>query len=163
MGRWFSLCVAVTILAGCSNSSWQNIRGTKYGRVTGKVTYIDGKRLAAGRIFFRKEGSKLSKDYKVAEIEPDGTYAIDALIGTCEVYLDTNYILELEGIGGLPQEDQERLITLRKAYRPLPPEYKDPDKTPLKIDVRLGRQSFDIELKGTPEAPPKMPDAPPGK
>jgi hypothetical protein len=93
--------------------------------VLGKVLY-KGMPLPAGTISFHK-----AKDVYAGKINADGTYALDVPPGSYLVAIETASAKK-----GAPEK-----------YVAIPQAYADPMRSPFMVEVKAGKNTFDIELK----------------
>ncbi|EAQ81952.1 hypothetical protein DSM3645_17410 [Blastopirellula marina DSM 3645] len=116
--------------SGCNATS-----GPPTGVVQGQVTF-DGKPVTNGDItFYSGElGSGISE-----ALDADGKYVTQTPIRT------GSYTVTILPPSQPPPEDPRQLI-VRVVSKDIPAKYRDPKKSGLRIDVREGDNSFDIEM-----------------
>jgi hypothetical protein len=117
--------VAISLLAGCGGP----------GTVTGKAT-LDGQPMPGGLVTFHDPGDHTSSGV----IQSDGTYTVYNINpGSCTVTVLTANMTG--GISDLkPGEPYGK-------YVPIPPLYSQVDKAPFKLEVKTGKQEFNLDLK----------------
>jgi hypothetical protein len=128
--------LAVILLAligvGCSKNE---------GNVSGKVLY-QGKPLPGGYVNFMSGGEKSVS--KTSAIKEDGSYSVSGLpVGTAKISiqgLTARRLADLPGQGG-----KDAKVEQKEVY--VPPQYGNTETSGLKYEVKVGAQSFDIELK----------------
>lgn len=112
-----AVAIAMLVLVGC---------GASKGNVKGVVFYKD-KALASGVVTFVAAKGSVS----TASIQPDGSYTLKN-VPAGEV---TILVTSGPGLGG------------KGKAVPIPKDYSDPAKSPLKYTVTSGDQEHDIRLK----------------
>lgn len=117
-------------VTGCGNSS--NI---PTGRVQGRVTY-EGEPVEEGAVslYSGEFGSGAS-----GVIGPDGTYTISDPLRTGE------YSVSVFPPSEPPPQDAIPVASSR-VYGNIPEKYRDPQKSGLMIDVKVGKNTFDINM-----------------
>jgi len=129
MLTFFLLALAVS---GCSK---------KTGTVSGKVLY-QSKPLPGGHVNFLSEGP--NSTVKTSEIQSDGSYSVSGIpVGPAKITVQgvsARNIPQFKGQGEAAQQSKPKEVFV-------PPQYSNADKSGLKYDVKLGAQSYDIELK----------------
>ena len=151
--RWLPLVLAVFVVvsAGCAAR----------GKVTGKVTY-KGKAMPGGSVVFIGSGGVPSGS---ADIDPaNGTYSIELPVGERKVAVTPFPKMNATGgKGGAdakgkaygPPKDSGAPPDVSKAFErketgakhvPIPEQYKDAEKSGLKVSVKGGSTPFDIDI-----------------
>jgi hypothetical protein len=124
---------AVLFLAGCNNK----------GTVTGKVT-LNGQPLPGGLVYVSSEAPE-TEAFAAAPnggIRKDGTYTVrNVPIGKARITVVT-----AKAFGSATHPDAVK--DPWGPYVPIPDMYMDGAKTPFKLEVKPGRQSFDIAMTG---------------
>ena len=125
------LCGCGLLLArGCEPAAPQREMAT----VSGKVT-LNGEPLDAGRVIFAHvEGPGVA-----ADIQPDGTYTVEAAVGQTAVSID-HRTMPPEPMPGEPE-------TLWIGESLVPEQYADAKTSGLSLDVKSGKNEFNIEMK----------------
>jgi hypothetical protein len=154
LAYYFLPCLAVLALSGC---------GPSVGSISGKVTY-QGKPISGGKVTF------LTSDQKVrtAPIGSDGSYSIDKVtVGPAKIAVEPPIPLgpmippgaDPSKPGGMASSkpvgmDPSKFDAPAGAAPPpevkevpLPPKYKDAEKSGLTYTVVQGKQQHNIELK----------------
>lgn len=127
-----SLAAAVSVLGFIASGC-----GRTPGAVSGKVTY-QGQPLTSGLVIFVAKDGKVSQP---AGIEIDGSYLADHVpVGQVAVCVETHPVSG--GDGGPAGKDQPR-----PKYVPLPDKYKDAKQSGLSLEVKPGRNAYNIELR----------------
>jgi hypothetical protein len=134
-----SVLVLGLLLAGCG--------GPKTGSVSGRVT-LEGDPLPSGRVTFFGEHGEVAGD----DIGADGRYTVaKAPVGNVKVTVTTqpppstdkpDLVMKMDKHEGTPKE-----MASDKKYVPIPPRYRDPDKSGLGLTVKEGEQDYNIDLK----------------
>jgi hypothetical protein len=134
-----ALFVGLVFLAGCSGR----------GSVTGKVT-LDGQPLPGGLVTFYHAGATEEEtgSSTAAQIKPDGTYEANVIIGKSVVSVATS-----SGMGTV--RNPGAVKDPWGPYVPIPMKYLAPDKSGLSVDVKSGKQVYDIKLVN--DAPAEAP------
>jgi len=102
------------------------------------VTY-QGKPLPSGTVNFLGPDNKTD----TAPID-NGNYSAGKVpVGTCKITVITN----AGPGGGLAQQPPLPGMPQAPAAVAIPPKYKDPEQSGLTLDVKAGRQTFDIPLQ----------------
>ena len=144
---FFFLPVLLAVVLGCSQRN-PNAPAT----VTGSVSY-KGEPLTAGSVSFHlKDGANFS-----AGITSDGTYtAAQVPAGEAVITVETesaNTNRPQMTYGGARGKDKmmtskpRDMPTVQGKYRPIPRNYADPAKSPLKETIKPGKQTINIEVK----------------
>lgn len=155
--RCFALAVGLALLAGCGQSP---------ATLTGKVTY-KGAALKGGNVILIPDGSGETFS---AQIQEDGTYKFEQLkSGKYKVCVETDSLKPQRQYGpkipkniknepppgaNIPAEAGYKMAPPAGAvaaenarkYVPIPPDYADPEKTSLSLDVKGGSNTHDITL-----------------
>jgi len=119
----------VAVLAGCQS---------KDGKVTGTVTY-QGKPLQSGTVQFNGPDNKGDS----AVIQSDGTYTAGKVpLGANKVTVTTN----AGGTGLKPPAPLPGMPPVPEAVA-IPGKYGNSETSGLSLDVKAGRQTFDIPLQ----------------
>jgi hypothetical protein len=125
-----AVCLAC---AGCQEAA------SGKAKVTGKVTFSDGKPLPGGRIDFRSpDGSLVS-----GQIKSDGTYeADDVPPGDQQVAIENKHLKAFgpppPGLAPLPGSDQ--------TYVPIDPKYSSPATSGLTTNIQAGDDTYDVQI-----------------
>lgn len=127
-GCW--LVLLATIAAGCAPAKYPQ---RKSAVVTGTVTY-NGEPLSMGTVIFQPASGAFSS----AEIESDGTYTLEAVIGPNQVQI----------ISRDPEDETpaSELTGPREAPKSHIPEFYGGPQSPLKFDVEAGDNTADFQL-----------------
>jgi hypothetical protein len=128
----FPLCLLLVAgLAGC---------GSKLGTVSGTVTY-KGEKLKSGSVEFT--GNNNQGDSAI--IQPDGTYTAGKVpLGSVKVTVTTNAGASAGGMK--PPPPLPGMPPVPEAV-PIPLKYKDTATSGLSLEVKSGRQTYDIPLQ----------------
>jgi hypothetical protein len=122
----------VVVLSGC---------GASVARVSGKVTY-QGKDLTSGTVNFIGPDNKVAPDSAI--IQPDGTYTAGKVpIGANKITVTTS----AGSAGGLPPQQPLPGMPSVPTAVAIPGKYGNPETSGLTLDVKPGRQTFDIPLQ----------------
>lgn len=127
----WSLVLLVAAVAGCGPAKYPK-RDTAV--VTGTVTY-KGEPVSTGSVVFQPESGAFAS----GEIQPDGTYELEATIGPNRVQ-----IVSREPEDETPAAELEGPRPIAKSY--IPEIYAGP-KSPLTFVVEPGDNTADFELK----------------
>jgi hypothetical protein len=119
---------AVLFLTGCANQ----------GTVSGKVS-LNGQPLPGGVVtFFDSEGQS-----RTGGINKDGTYTVSNIApGKAQVSVLT--LNERPSI----RDPENKNATSLGTYVPIPAKYMDKEQSGITLDVKTGKQPFDIALTG---------------
>lgn len=121
----------VLLLTGCGGGSTAQ---RPMGTVSGKVT-LAGKALDAGRIIF----AHVDGPAAVANIQKDGSYSVEATVGQTDVSIDHR---------GPPVEPPGGRAGMALPGKSLVPDkYADAKTSGLKLDVKAGKNPFDITMQ----------------
>ncbi|NLE38728.1 MAG: carboxypeptidase regulatory-like domain-containing protein [Pirellulaceae bacterium] len=128
-------CILFPLLAGCGGDN----RLPPLVQVTGQVT-LDGNPIAEGNVVFVPDASKGHSGPMSMSLITNGQYRIRTV-----------------GKDGVPAgwytvivEDSQRPIFAdggSKKGPPIPPDYRTAEKSPLKIEVKPGEETINLELK----------------
>ncbi|MBN2291789.1 MAG: hypothetical protein JXM70_05150 [Pirellulales bacterium] len=129
------LCACSLFLSGCGSS------GREMANVSGKVT-LNGQPAIAGRIIF----ANVEGPSAVAQIQPDGTYSVEAAIGQTMVTIDHREKPKPVASGPEPMM-RARMEGLTQGNSLVPERYTDARTSGLSLDVKTGVNEFDIEMK----------------
>ena len=127
-GRMFML-LAACHLAGCGPTEPER----ETAPVAGKVTY-QGQPLKLGTVMFQPS----SGAFTLTQIQPDGTYSLQAVIGPNQVLI----VSREEGQSAVEGQPHTRQAT--KHF--IPEKYGMPNST-LKFEVKAGRNTADFTLE----------------
>src|SRR5262245_51122582 len=123
---WFCLVAAVIALAGCGPDEPVH----EYGKVRGTVTY-QGKPLDHGRVIFQHASGRAVE----TQINPDGTYELNAVVGETRVAVDC-------------RKPDRQLGGVRKELIPgesvIPEKMSSTELSGLKYTIAPGEGTFDI-------------------
>jgi hypothetical protein len=134
---------AVLALAGC---------GAPKGELEGKVTF-NGQPLPGGQVVVHPSKGWTEDDNAVptsSRIQDDGSYYVSNIPpGPAKITVMTIGAFKLGPTGS--SEAREYL----GKYVPIPLHYNDVNKSGLAVDVKNGKQEFNIALTGTAEGQPQ--------
>ncbi len=131
------LVLALVLAVGCSGK-------TKGAKVSGTVMYKDAP-VTGGSLGLVPVGTTKGEGAVILEIQGDGTFKGEAPPGNYKVTVSTDSVPE--GVGEvpagvtLPKDVQVKAppagTSIRKRVH-IPPQYKDPDKTPETWEIKKG-------------------------
>jgi hypothetical protein len=131
--------LAAGVLLACSFAA-------SAAEVQGKALY-KGQPLPSGTIAFHPAKGKAIK----VEIQPDGTYSAKKVpVGQVKVTIDTEPA-KPRVKDKAPAKDKDKAAPKDKPekapkYVPIPKKYATPETTPLRFEVKAGKQTADFEL-----------------
>jgi hypothetical protein len=109
--------------------------------VEGKITY-KGKPLTGGKIGFHPARGKPV----FATIQADSSYSAKKVpVGEVRVTIDTKPA-KAKPAKDKPEPPPRKKVKEAPKFIPIPAKYASPKTTPLRVDIKEGRQVFDIEL-----------------
>src|SRR4051812_8298678 len=121
---------AVLLLAGCAGRT---------GDVSGQVT-LDGERVNFGTVAIQSANGKVAS----AMIKPDGTYSVTGVApGDAVVTVQTYPLPPVMGRPDQPGPKGEAPPPALR-YTPIPAVYGESARSPLKLTVKPGSQTFDL-------------------
>jgi len=129
-GCWIVFFGCALVMTGCPGGGAKRETAT----ISGKVT-LDGKPLNAGRVIF----AHVEGPAAAADIQPDGTYKVEAAVGMTRVAIDHR---------GAPEAvpgSREGMMGPGKSL--VPEKYAVADTSGLTLDVKSGKNDFNIEMK----------------
>ncbi len=133
---WLALlCGCCLLLSGCGRSE------REMATVSGKVS-LNGRLAIAGRIIF----AHVEGPSAVAEIQPDGTYSVEAAVGQTQITIDHHEKPKPVASGPEPMM-RARMQGLTQGNSLVPERYTDARTSGLALDVKSGTNNFDIEMK----------------
>jgi hypothetical protein len=145
--RWLLFSGALILLTGCG----------KTGTVSGKVT-LDGKPMPGGLVMFHHDGTTGDDETPPpapARITEDGSFvAAHVPIGKTKVTVMTAGHL---GSVMHPEDGKEPW----GHFVPIPLRYGNPDKSGFALEVKLGKQEMNLDLKSEQLEGDAKPPAPP--
>src|SRR3990172_766536 len=132
--RWTSgwlmvLCGCGLLLPGCEPGAAQREMSTVSGTVT-----LNGEPLTGGRVIF----AHVEGPAAAADIQPNGTYTVEAAVGQTAVSID--HRSQPEPIPG----GREGMLGLGKSL--VPEKYADATTSDLSLAVKPGKNEFNIEM-----------------
>ncbi len=134
---------ALLALAGC---------GVSKGELEGKVTF-NGQPLPGGLVVIHPSKGWTDDDNAVAnstKIEPDGSYFLSNIpLGPAKLTVITVKAFPL----GINPANKPREYLGK--YVKIPENYKDENKSGLAVDIKRGKQEYNIALTGAVEAEPE--------
>lgn len=133
MTRLFAMVLVfgITLIAGC---------GENLGEVAGKVTFR-GEMVNLGTISFLDGAGKATN----ANIQADGSYLVSRVpLGKVTVCVQTH---EVAPIMVRPDAAPNSVKIPRLKHTPIPALYGDPKTSPLKLEVKAGRQEFQVNIQ----------------
>jgi hypothetical protein len=149
-GQRLVLVTTAAFLIGCGGDPSK----PKLGRVSGKVTY-HGQPVTKGMVSFVPSSGPGAETGQSAtgEIGPDGSYTLTTFENNDGAVLGEHKILvksreedpALKG-GGMPIPDAQGKFKIKPPKHLVPKKYESADQTPLRLTVKEGSNSFDIEL-----------------
>ncbi len=159
---WGFIC----LITSCGSNTRNEVDG-KRGSFSGSISFQD-KPVTGGQIFLISQGKNPVQI--INAIKPDGTFNIpDVPIGNYKILIDTGEVLDtaksitkdgndnskIKSIGKVVNkslDNQEKLMAKMfpkgRLGSPiaLPQEYSNPEKTPLKIEIKEGVNQQEINL-----------------
>ena len=124
------LCGCGLLLArGCEPAAPQREMAT----VSGKVT-LNGEPLNAGRVIF----AHVEGPGAAADIQPDGTYSVEAAVGQTEVAIDHR---------SEPEQGARDSAEAMLGKSLVPEPYTSAQTSGLSLNVQPGKNEFNIEMK----------------
>lgn len=145
VGRSCLMVLGIAALSGGCNPEPYPKRDV--GRVTGTITY-NGAPVEMGQVIFQPPAGA----FTMGEIQPDGTYSLEAVIGPNQVQI----ISRDPPDESLPEDRDGKPPEPPKSY--IPEKYSTP-QSGLTFEVEAGDNTADFELKDQPSAP--KPPGPP--
>ncbi len=140
LGRcsWAKLLVLVGlagVLAGCSG---------REASVSGQVTF-EGQPVTAGMVIFQPQQGGAAA---YGPIQPDGSYQLAT--GSGLGLSAGEYVVLIDGTGEVPPEAASEAVEGEQmeatGHNPLPGQYADPKRSPLKATVQAGHQILNWPL-----------------
>lgn len=125
------LALCSVSFTGCSSAADK----TRYAQVTGKVTY-NGKPLSQGKIVLIHDSGKSG----VGEIQPDGSYRLEAAVGANKVMIDSR------DQQNLVESSPKQARGTRVEPSLIPQRYGDYESSKLQLTVIDGVNTQDWEL-----------------
>lgn len=124
------ITIGVVLLGGCSS-----VDNETRAPVVGKVMY-EGKPLSQGQIVMVHDSGKMG----ASEIQPDGSYRLEAVVGENRIMIDSRDQANLSQIS--PKQGRG----VRLAPSLIPSRYSDYETSGLRLTVVEGSNSHDFDL-----------------
>ena len=128
-------CGCGLLLSGCETGGDER----EMASVSGKVTLND-KALDAGRVIF----AHVEGPGAAADIQPDGTYSVEAAVGQTAVSIDHR-----TKPGPEPMPGGREGLWIGESL--VPEQYADAMTSGLSLDIKSGKNEFNIEMVGKVE------------